>query len=106
MFRSGALVAGRKPLRTDDSILLYAAVKPVFAIDAYTRRNIGRIGVSPSADTCKAHQRLFTSNLECLVPYYNESHAILVKLGKETGRNRPLPDKGIVRLRGVAFIQA
>ena len=75
---------------TADSILLYAADKPVFVIDAYTRRIIERIGIAPSADTYDAYQRLFTSNLEPLVPYYNEYHALLVKLGKETCRKRPM----------------
>jgi endonuclease-3 related protein len=75
---------------TADSILLYAADKPVFVIDAYTRQIIGRIGIAPSEDTYDAYQRLFTSNLEPAVPYYNEYHALLVKLGKEICRKRPL----------------
>ena len=75
---------------TADSILLYAADKPVFVIDAYTRRTTERIGVAPSEDTYDAYQRLFTSNLEPAVPYYNEYHALLVKLGKEICRKRPL----------------
>ena len=32
---------------TADSIILYAADKPIFVIDAYTRRILGRIGLTP-----------------------------------------------------------
>ncbi len=75
---------------TADSILLYAAEKPVFVIDAYTRRTVGRIGIAPSEDTYDAYQQLFMSNLLPVVPYYNEYHALLVKLGKEICRKIPL----------------
>ena len=75
---------------TADSILLYAAEKPVFVIDAYTRRTVGRIGIAPSEDTYDAYQQLFMSNLLPVVPYYNEYHALLVKLGKEICRKTPL----------------
>jgi endonuclease-3 related protein len=44
---------------TADSILLYAAEKPVFVIDAYTRRIIDRLGVTPRAKGYAAYQALF-----------------------------------------------
>ena len=45
---------------TADSILLYAGNKPVFVIDAYTRRIISRLGLTPEKDSYDAYQALFT----------------------------------------------
>lgn len=75
---------------TADSILLYAAGKPVFVIDAYTRRIAERIGIAPQRDTYDAYQRLFMSNLEQDARLFNEYHALLVKLGKDVCRKKPL----------------
>ena len=75
---------------TADSILLYAGGKPVFVIDAYTRRIIERIGIAPQKDSYDAFQRLFTSNLEQDARIFNEYHALLVKLGKDVCRKKPL----------------
>jgi endonuclease-3 related protein len=75
---------------TADSILLYAAGKPVFVIDAYTRRIIERIGIAPQQNSYDAYQRLFTSNLEQGARLFNEYHALLVRLGKDVCRKRPL----------------
>ncbi len=75
---------------TADSILLYAGGKPVFVIDAYTRRITERIGIAPQKDSYNAFQRLFTSNLEQDARLFNEYHALLVKLGKDVCRKKPL----------------
>ena len=48
---------------TADSILLYAGSKPVFVIDAYTRRIISRLGLSSDGDSYDAYQTLFINNL-------------------------------------------
>ena len=48
---------------TADSIILYAAGKPVFVIDAYTRRLIDRRGLTPQNNTYSAYQALFMENL-------------------------------------------
>src|SRR4030042_582355 len=69
---------------TADSILLYAANKPVFVIDAYTRRIMSRIGIQPEKDTYSGWQCLFMKNLDRDVTLYNEYHALLGPLGKET----------------------
>ena len=47
---------------TADSIVLYAAGKPVFVIDAYTRRIIDRIGLAPDGSKYGDYQSLFTEN--------------------------------------------
>ena len=75
---------------TADSILLYAANKPVFVIDAYTRRIMSRIGMQPENDTYSDWQSLFMKNLPSDAALFNEYHALLVRLGKETCRPKPL----------------
>jgi endonuclease-3 related protein len=74
---------------TADSILLYAAEKPVFVIDAYSRRIISRFGIRPEKDTYSGWQSLFMKNLPDDVSLFNEYHALLVRLGKETCRPKP-----------------
>ncbi len=68
---------------TADSILLYALDKPIFVVDAYTRRILLRhhlIGEDAGYDKI---QNLFMKNLKSVVELFNEYHALLVKLGKE-----------------------
>ncbi len=75
---------------TADSIILYAANQPVFVIDAYTRRIISRIGLSPGGQSYADYQALFMENLPLDVGLFNEYHALLVCLGKRDCRKRPL----------------
>ena len=75
---------------TADSIILYAANQPVFVTDAYTRRIIDRIGVRPEGNSYSAYQSLFMDNLAADVRLFNEYHALLVCLGKNVCRKRPL----------------
>jgi endonuclease-3 related protein len=75
---------------TADSILLYAAGKPVFVIDAYTRRILSRIGLSPAKDSYAVYQAFFMGHLPPDAKLFNEYHALLVRLGKEFCRRRPL----------------
>jgi endonuclease-3 related protein len=77
-------------LETADSMLLYAGGKPAFVIDAHTRRITERIGIAPQKDSYDAFQKLFTSNLEQDTQLFNEYHALLVKLGKDVCRKKPL----------------
>lgn len=66
---------------TVDSILLYAGGKPVFVIDAYTRRIVGRLGLTDLTGYDEL-QRFFVRNLPVDVELYSEYHALLVRLGK------------------------
>ena len=75
---------------TADSIILYAAGKPVFVIDAYTRRIISRLGFAPEKESYAAYQALFMDNLTPDAQMFNEYHALLVCLGKNVCRRRPL----------------
>ena len=68
---------------TADSIILYALEKPVFVVDAYTRRILKRIGlIEQERIPYDEIQRLFMENLPPDVNMYNEYHALFVKLGK------------------------
>ncbi|MFC1932487.1 endonuclease III domain-containing protein [Chloroflexota bacterium] len=75
---------------TADSIILYAANKPIFVIDAYTRRIINRIGLTPDGNSYTAYQAFFMDNLPIDARLFNEYHALLVCLGKNVCRNHPL----------------
>ncbi|MCK4368753.1 MAG: endonuclease [Dehalococcoidales bacterium] len=75
---------------TADSIVLYAANKPIFVIDAYTRRVISRIGLAPEKDSYAAYQAFFTEHLPPDAELFNEYHALLVCQGKNVCRRHPL----------------
>ena len=75
---------------TADAILLYAAGRPVFVIDAYTRRLFARLGIAPERDTYEAWQALFARNLEPDAALFNEYHALIVRHGKERCRRLPV----------------
>jgi endonuclease-3 related protein len=74
---------------TADSILLYAAHRPVFVIDAYTKRIIGRLGLAPASDSYEAFHQLFMENLPHDEGMFNEYHALFVRHGKEVCRKTP-----------------
>lgn len=81
-------VSGIGP-ETADSILLYALEKPVFVIDAYTKRILVRHGLCAEEDDYHALQELFVDHLPAEVPLYNEYHALIVETGKEYCRPKP-----------------
>ena len=74
---------------TADSILLYAFDKPVFVVDAYTKRIFSRLGLTKKDVEYSVLQELFARNLKADVSMFNEYHALLVRLGKEHCRPRP-----------------
>jgi len=76
---------------TADSMILYAAKKPIFVIDAYTKRIINRIGYKEN--TYDELQNLFMDNLEKNENLFNEYHALLVELGKNICKKKPLCSK-------------
>lgn len=73
---------------TADSILLYAAGRPAFVVDAYTRRIFSRHGMVGPAVAYEKLQQLFTRSLPADPRLFNEYHALLVRLGKEHCRSR------------------
>ncbi len=66
---------------TADSILLYAGGLPIFVIDAYTFRVLGRHGLAREGDTYHDLQSLFMRHLPPDAALYNELHALIVRLG-------------------------
>ncbi len=63
---------------TADDILVYAAGKPSFVIDAYTVRILKRAGLAPMGlDNYHGWQALFHDNLPSDVSLFNEYHALL-----------------------------
>jgi len=75
---------------TADSIILYAANKPIFVIDTYTRRIFERLGFREAIDSYINLQTLFMKNLLLDSQLFNEYHALLVRHGKELCKNIPL----------------
>jgi len=74
---------------TADDILLYACGKPVFVVDAYTRRFLHRHG-HVDADIGYAElQNLFHDRLSSDVELFKEYHALIVYLGKDFCRPKP-----------------
>ncbi len=81
-------IAGIGP-ETADAIALYAAGRPIFVVDAYTRRILARHRlVAPDADYATV-QTLFMAHLPHDPALFNEFHALLVRAGKEHCRTRP-----------------
>ena len=78
---------------TADDMLLYAFERPVFVIDAYTRRLFARAGLASGDESYDAlrHQveQVFNDNVSDM----NEFHALIVRHAKEHCRKQPLcPD--------------
>jgi len=85
---------------TADSILLYACGKPVFVVDAYTRRVFSRYGLLPEEASYDRMQRLFTENLAPDAELFNDYHAQIVFLGNTVCRTSPLCDRCPIRVLG------
>lgn len=62
---------------TADSIVLYAAGKPVFVVDSYTSRLFSRLGIIPAHWGYDQVQEFFTLNLPPDVDLFNQYHALI-----------------------------
>ena len=85
---------------TADSILLYGLRKPIFVVDAYTKRILSRHGIISAKASYDEVQRLFMEHLPHDDKLFNEYHALLVHLGKTLCQKIPRCD--ICPIRGVA----
>jgi endonuclease-3 related protein len=94
---------------TADAIALYAANRPVFVVDAYTRRILARHRIVAADVGYDALQALFMANLPCDPALFNEYHALLVRLAKTHCRARPrcegCPLRGDLRGRPPAQVR-
>ena len=73
---------------TADSVILYAAGRPSFVIDNYTRRLFYRLGLTPENIDYAELKKKFEENLPSRSDLYGEYHALLVKHGKDCCRAR------------------
>ena len=74
---------------TADSILLYALQKPIFVVDAYTKRFLFRHNWIRSDADYENVQHLFMDSLAARHGLFNEFHALIVRLGKELCATHP-----------------
>lgn len=74
---------------TADSIILYAANKPVFVVDAYTKRIFSRHHLIKQDFNYHEIQDIFMKNLKPQAKLFNEYHALIVKLGKDICKTMP-----------------
>lgn len=77
---------------TADSILLYGLKKPIFVVDAYTKRILSRHGLISENASYEEIQKLFMGYLACNEKLFNEYHALLVHLGKTLCKKIPKCD--------------
>ena len=75
---------------TADSILLYAAKRPVFVVDAYTYRILRRHELIWDDASYDELQELFMKDLPHDETLFNEFHALIVETGKRFCKKRPL----------------
>ena len=75
---------------TADSILLYAAHRPVFVVDAYTFRIMKRHNIIWDDISYEELQELFMKNLPPDEQLFNEFHALIVRTGKCFCKKNPL----------------
>ena len=86
---------------TADSILLYGLKKPIFVVDAYTRRILSRHGIISEKASYEEVQKLFMDYLPRDEKLFNEYHALFVYLGKTVCKK--IPRCELCPLRGVKW---
>ncbi len=77
---------------TADDILLYAFDRPVFVVDAYTRRAFARLGLARGHEDYETLRKRVEVALKGETSAFNEFHALLVRLGGGHCRPRPRCD--------------
>jgi len=88
--RAGLLGVNGVGPETADSILLYAFERPVFVVDAYTRRLFCRLGyVWMEQASYDQVQGFYMEALPRETGLYNEFHALIVIHSKDTCKKKP-----------------
>lgn len=77
---------------TADSIILYAVGKPIFVVDAYTRRIFSRLGLLDDKMDYDEIRAIFESNLKPDLELFKDYHAQIVVHGKDQCRKKPRCD--------------
>lgn len=75
---------------TADSMILYAAGKPIFVVDAYTKRVLHRHDMIDESADYDAIQELFHRHLDSDVELFNDFHAQFVAVGHHFCKRNPL----------------
>ncbi len=92
---------------TADNILLYAFNRPVFVMDAYTRRVFARLGFLAGDEPYELIRAKFERRLPADVALFKEYHALIVVHGKDVCRSKPRCDDCALALRcPAAFFSA
>ena len=79
---------------TADSILLYAGEKPIFVVDAYTKRLCARLELPVDSESYESIQTFFQDDLKShisskkLIRTYKEFHAVIVEWAKQYCQKR------------------
>jgi endonuclease-3 related protein len=89
---------------TADDILLYAFNRPVFVIDAYTRRLFTRLGRFAGDESYEAMRHAFEQALGPDVRLFNEYHALVVRHAREVCRVRPACERCVLANRCPAAV--
>ena len=102
--RAGLLSVNGVGPETADDMLLYAFQRPVFVIDAYTRRILSRLGLVAGDEGYENLRRHIEEDLAKglddegrRVVLFNEYHALIVRHGKEVCRSRPRCEVCVLR---------
>lgn len=74
---------------TADDMLLYAFERPVFVVDAYTRRLFSRYGLCAGDEPYEQLRTAVETALDADAGAFNELHALIVRHAKEVCRVRP-----------------
>jgi endonuclease III related protein len=73
---------------TADSICCYAAGRPVFVVDAYTKRMLSRHGFAGERSSYQEVQNIFMNALKPDLRLFKDLHAYIVFVGKDFCRKR------------------
>ncbi len=87
--RQGFLSINGVGPETADAILLYGFKRPVFVIDAYTRRIFSRLGVIDGHEPYEVLRVHFQRSLGLDHEFFNEYHALIVQHAKHWCKKKP-----------------
>ncbi len=87
---------------TCDCILLYVLERPVFVVDAYTKRILERHGLCGSKAIYQEVQNIFHTDLTNDVKVFKEFHALIVECAKKFCRPKPLCTNCPLKEKGVS----
>ena len=88
--RDGLLGVNGIGPETADDILLYALDRPVFVIDAYTRRLLQRYRLAGGEESYESLRAGFEREMPVDVHVYQQYHALIVMHAKEVCRKSPV----------------